>query len=54
MKVDHNVPDWMRCINCMVFAKNGVIKHAFGCPEHVRPRRSSTSVLLGDVLHRRR
>lgn len=29
-----DIPDWMRCINCKVFARGGVIAHSRTCPEH--------------------
>jgi hypothetical protein len=35
------IPDWQRCINCKVPARNGRITHRRTCPEFVRPRSGS-------------
>jgi hypothetical protein len=36
MSPDVPIPDWMRCINCKVPARHGVIVHGRTCPEYGR------------------
>jgi len=49
------IPDWMRCIICYVFARDGVINHLRGCADYRPPNTvTATHVRVGDLLGGRR
>lgn len=44
------LPHWVRCINCKVSPRDGVIPHLHTCPDYVRPARGATRIRAVDFL----